>query len=188
LFFFQLLLFSNNFRILALINLFSPWYFDSFNNLKISSEFMFQYRCNYHELCQNFYSIIHFVFMKFIFIVKHPLWCVTKFSTIGRCLGQHQTKSNEWMVFWTWHCFPIIFLFFNYCPQQICFKNVSRVLLLGFHHLDDLKTWKRWLCVGFTTPFPLFCFSPYVFLIMYMDFAILHIFIVFITWCKYVSP
>ncbi len=103
-FFFQLLLFSNNFRILALINLFSPWYFDSFNNLKRSSEFMFQYWCNYHEHCQNFYSIIHFVFMKFIFFVKRLLWCVTKFSTIGRCLGQHQTKSNECITMDGW-CF-----------------------------------------------------------------------------------
>jgi hypothetical protein len=44
------------------------------------------------------------------------------------------------------------------------------------------------LFVGFIKPFPLFCFSPYFFWIMYLDFAILHIFIVFVTWCKYASP
>jgi hypothetical protein len=84
---------------------------------------MFQYWCNYHEHCQNFYSIIHFVFMKFIFFVKRLLWCVTKFSTIGRCLGQHQTKSNECITMDGW-CFehdivsPLYFFSLTIVPNK----------------------------------------------------------------------
>lgn len=111
------------------------------------SKFLFNYSLCIYEI--------------YIFCQASPLMCHKVFnfrSMFGATSNQKQwMHHNGWMVFWTWHCFPIGFFFFNYCPQQIWFKNVSRVILLGFHHLDDLKTWKRWLCVlGLLGLFPYF--------------------------------